>query len=716
MFGFENPLAGQGRNWPCWVAVAFATGVGVYFSLPIEPGVALAVASLTLGLGATVIGLRRPAILVPALFVLLLAAGFAVAQLRALSVAAPVLAEDLDRVVITGDIEEIELQPTGQRVTLRNLRVTGISPSRTPARARLKVAADQPELRAGQRVTGRAALSAPLGPVTPGAFDFRRDAYFQRLGAIGFSFGKLRVIDPASEIRAGQNRWLDGAAQSISNLRSAIARRIMEQLPERSGALAAALIVGDQRAIPQSDVDAMRDSGLAHILSISGLHIGLAAGLVFFSLRAVLALIPALALDYPIKKWAAAAAILAAFAYAILAGWTTPTQRSCIMAGLAFLAILVDRSPISLRLVAVAALIVLVLRPEALVGASFQMSFAAVFLLIVVFDKLGAFFMTARRSIGSTQGWLALPAWFGMVGLWMLATALSSLVASLATLPFVILHFDRIAVYGIIANAIAVPLTGFWIMPAAVLVLLSMPFGLESWPLALMGAGCEMLLWIAGTVAIWPGASVLVPAPPGWALPVSAIGVLAIGLFGGWWRWLGVVLILAGLSAGYLAATPVLLVAPQGDLVGFRAPDGGLVLSKGRGAKIARETWLRREARGWAGDIESMQGSTDWLACGVDHCRWRGAVELSVVLEGDVRSVAPCKGAKIVIIPDGRDLAGCSGLARIIDRDDLRAAGALAIYVEGNGLRITTSADMTGRRPWTAPFDAGRLNNAGSTQ
>jgi competence protein ComEC len=384
------------------MASAFGAGIALYFALPREPAVTTVPIVLLPAIAAVFLTRRRPAMLVSAGLILVFAMGFSLAQIRARVVEAPVLRAELERVVVEGEVMEIELQPTGQRVTLTRLKIGDLAPALTPSRIRLRVVVDQPELSAGQRVAGLADLSPPQGPAAPGSYDFRRDAYFQRLGAIGFSYGRMRILSPRLE-QSGPGRLWDGVMHGISDLRRAIALRIVEQLPERPGALAVALVVGDQRAIAKADVEAMRDSGLAHILSISGLHIGLAAGLVFFSVRAVLALIPPLALAQPIKKWAAGAAILSAFFYAILAGWTTPTQRAFIMGGLVFAAIMIDRSPISLRLVAVAAMLTLVMRPEALMGASFQMSFAAVFMLIVAFEGLGPWLSEKRKAIATGE-------------------------------------------------------------------------------------------------------------------------------------------------------------------------------------------------------------------------------------------------------------------------------------------------------------------------
>jgi competence protein ComEC len=700
MTALQDLFEQQQQNWLCWAAVLFGSGIAIYFSLADEPSIYLAPMVAAFGLGLMLVGRRRQAFLPLGLAIALLAAGWTMGQVRTRIVEAPILAQELKRASIEGEIEEIELLPSGQRVTLRNVRVDSLDRGAWPYRARLRVGVDQPNLRVGEQVKGRADLLPPRGPNAPGAFDFRRDAYFRGLGAIGFVYGRLNPEGGPSPDHSESVPFFDRAAIWIANLRHAIALRILDVLPERSGALAVALIVGDQRAIPAADVDAMRDSGLAHILSISGLHIGLAAGLIFISARAALALFVPIALRHPTKKYAAILAIAAAFAYAILAGWTTPTARAFVMSSLALLAIVFDRSPISMRLLALAAFTVLVAQPEALVGASFQMSFAAVFILIAGFKHIGPWLSEARKRAGFGEAAFGLPAWLIRAWLWLLATIVSSLLAGLATTPFVVAHFNRLAVYGVAANALAVPLTGFWIMPMAVVVLLSMPLGLQEWPLRIMGAGCELLLSIAGWFASLPAASIMIPAPASWALAASTAGLLLIGLFKHPRRWLGLLPIAAAMASGFAAEKPVILVSPNGDLVGFRGPGGELVMSKSRGSELSRETWLRESGLEVAADVDGAQDPSTWLYCTADHCRWRGPFEISVVLEGDIRTTAPCKGAMAVIAPLGSDRAGCSELTQIFDRQKISAAGGMAVFVEEGILRVQANSGEIDR-PWS---------------
>ncbi len=454
--------------------------------MPVEPPIWIGAGALAVGIAACLWLRGHDAVLAAAILLAAVAAGFLAGQVRTAQVEGRMLPAPIERALFVGVVDEIELMPAGQRVTLRDVDIKDVPRNATPPRIRIRTVVAQPELRIGQKVGGVASLGAPAGPAEPGAFNFRRQAFFDELGATGFGFGRLKILNEPEESRFGGVTL--AIADWIDATRSAIALRIRGQLPDSTSAIAIALTVGDQTALRAADINAMRDSGLAHLLSISGLHIAIAAGLFFFGLRFALAFVPWIALRYPVKKWAAALAIVAAALYAGLAGWTPPTQRSLVMWGMAFLAIILDRSPISLQLVAWAAVAILLFQPDTLLGASFQMSFAAVFALVVVFDRLGPWFAARRQSWGEGATWDA--KLFAIVGnalLWLATTIVTSFIASLATLPFALFHFDRLSNYGVLANAIAVPLTAFWIMPFAALSLLLMPFGLEA--LAAAGDG-----------------------------------------------------------------------------------------------------------------------------------------------------------------------------------------------------------------------------------
>ena len=702
----EGLFVGQRRLWPVWLAIAFGTGAALYFALSVEPAFWIGIVAVAAGGTACLLLRAHDPALAASILLTAMAAGFLAGEFRTAQFEGRMLPAPIERALFVGVIDEIELLPAGQRVTLRDIDIKDLARDATPLRMRIKTVVAQPELRIGQKVGGVASLSAPAGPAEPGAFDFRRQAFFDDLGATGFGFGRLKVLKEPEESRFGGATI--AVADRISDTRARIAQRIRSQLPDATGATAIALTVGDQTALRAADLNAMRDSGLAHLLSISGLHIAIAAGLFFFGLRFALAFVPWIALRYPVKKWAAALAILAAALYAGLAGWTPPTQRSLVMWGMAFLAIILDRSPISLQLVAWAAVLILMFQPDTLLGASFQMSFAAVFALVVVFDRLGPWLAARRQSWGEGAGWDAKV--FAVAGnalLWLATTVATSFIASLATLPFALFHFDRLSVYGVFANAIAVPLTAFWIMPFAALSLLLMPFGLDAWPLQVMGWGCDVLLWVAHWVAGWPGAIAVLPSMPSFALAIVGAGLLWLCMARGHWRWPGAAAIAGAIASIWLIARPDILVSPSGKLVAFRSPEGALVLSSNRAERLVRETWLRRNGQTGFEDIGDLDGTESWLQCGAGSCDYASRVR--VFLEPS----AGCKGLELMIVPRAA-ADDCAGGEHVIDQADLAARGAHAIYLKDGDIGIVDAASGIGARPWAPP--AFSANDEGADQ
>lgn len=478
-----DTVAGERERWLLWAPVAFGTGIGVYFGLPWEPP---AMAGIFVLAGSAALAWRLRARMVLALVLLGMAfgaGGFAAAQLRSHLAAAPVLEKPYGPAGVSGRVVRVELRPDGPRVTLTHVALKNIGAGATPDRVRIKLRrGDGPDI--GDRIDVFAKLMPPSAPAAPGAYDFQRRSWFEGLGAVGFAMGRMRR---AEEGGAPQDR---SPALFMAALRLHMTERIRAALPGESGAIAAALMTGDRSAISRRTLDAMRDSGLAHLLAISGLHLGLVAATLFFGLRALLALSERLTLRHPIKKWAAVAAMAGSFAYLLLAGATVPTQRAFVMTGLVLIAVLLDRQAISMRLVAWAAMVILAIAPESLLGASFQMSFAAVVALIAFYDAFRDRFRTVRLAAG--HGFAA------RIGLYAGGVAATTVIASFATGLIALHHFGRIAVYGLPANMLAVPLTALWIMPWAVIAAVLMPLGLEGLPLILVGWGIDGLLWVAG--------------------------------------------------------------------------------------------------------------------------------------------------------------------------------------------------------------------------
>jgi competence protein ComEC len=694
----DRLLAEEQDRLALWLPVGLGVGIGIYFALADEPTWwtgTLLVAAATGLLAALRLATPSGAARVAAGALLAVTVGFAAAQMRAAQVAAPVLESRIGPVSLQGRVVLVETLPAGEgaRITLDRVRLSQILPERTPEYLRVRVKRIPAEpLVPGDWIAARAMLSPPPAPAAPGAYDFQRHAYFRSLGAVGYVVGGVTRTARAEESVGGDGEFW----RALERLRQDLTLRIQAALPGANGAVAAALMTGDRSAIPASVNDAMRDSGLVHLLSISGLHVGLVAAILFVGLRAALALVPLLALNYPIKKWAATAAIPGTLAYAALAGMAAPTQRAVIMVGLVMTAVLVDRRALTMRTLAWAAAAILLLQPESLFNPGFQMSFAAVCALIAVYEWRGEHGDPAERA-----GWMraALAA--------IIAVAMTSLVATLATAPYAIHHFNRFAVYGLVANMIAVPLTSFWIMPWAVLAFALMPFGLEAWALLPMGLGVEGLVAIAETVAAWPGAGILAPAMPMWGLVLATLGGLWLCLMRGRRRYAGAPTLALGLASALLTTPPDVLIDADGRLLAVRTEQGGLALSAPRGNRLSRESWLRLagveegDAAPWPGPGEGDGRAR--LGCDAQGCIVRAHGRVVALARERGALIDDCVRADLVVstVPAKRL---CARLGReaetVIDRWDLRAKGAHAIWIRPDGIRVAAVNDTRGNRPW----------------
>ncbi|MBL8834080.1 MAG: ComEC/Rec2 family competence protein [Rhodospirillales bacterium] len=666
-----------------WLPVLLATGIGVYFALPDEPERWIAPAFLAVAVLFGLVGRAVGAVRLLAAILAAMALGFALAQTRAHEVAAPVVERRMGPVAVAGRIVAIEPRADGVRMLLDRLSIAGFLPARTPETIRLKLDGTD-GLRPGDDVRiARAYLSPPPAPSSPGAFDFARQAWFERLGAVGYARGRIELVE-----RPGEAGW----RVRMNALRADIVARIAATLPDPAGAIAAALIAGEQGAVPPEALAAFRDSGLQHILSISGLHIGMVAGIVFAGVRVTLALVPAAALRWNTKKIAAVASFAAITFYMLFAVPSVPTQRSWLMTSVVLFAVLIDRRAITLRLVAWAAGGLLVAGPESLLSASFQMSFAAVAALVAAFEVASAPMSRARATAGPV----------GRAGIWLAGTVLTSLVAGFASAPFALYHFNRFSAFGLIANLLAVPLTGIWIMPWAVAAGLLFPFGLEAWALVPMGWGLDALLWIARWVAGWDGAVALFPSMPAWGLAAIAAGLAWLCLWRSAVRLAGVAAMAAGLATVGLHLPPDILVSGDGRLIAVRDSGGRLLLSSAGGDKFARETWLRRDGTADVPEVWPRTGTTGdgSLDCRAGVCVYRaGGMQVSIVRDARVLPAA-CGGADLVVATVSVRAACRSMAGRTIDRFDLLEGGAHAIWIADGHVRVETVREWRGARPW----------------
>jgi len=678
----------RGHLFP-WLPVFFGAGIGIYFALGAEPSavvwIGLTLAASALAVLTVVTRATAPLVIAPLALVLgLLAAGA-----RTHLVAETVLTFRYygpveGRIVGVDRSASDAVRLTLDRVVLRDVR-----PARTPARVRVSLHGDQswitPEPGLTVILTGH--LSPPQGPVEPGGFDFRRQAWFQGLGAVGYTRTPVLALRPADEGRAGL---------AVFRLRMAISGYVQAALPGQAGAFAAAITTGDRSGIDGAVMEDLRISNLAHLLAISGLHMGLLTGFVFAALRYGMALVPGVALRWPTKKIAAIGALAAGAVYLALSGGNVATERAFIMVAVMLVAVLLDRRALTLRAVALAALIVLALRPEALTGPGFQMSFAATTALVAVFGWL-----RDRRAPGEGR---RLPRWAVPVA----AVVISSAVAGLATAPIAAAHFNRVPHYGLVANLVSVPLMGTVIIPAAVLAALLAPFGGAWLGLAIMKPAILWILAVARRVASWEGAVSHVVTPQPWILPMLVLGLLWLILWQGRARLLGLAPAALALALWPMTERPALLIADTGGLVGLLT-EGGRAVSKARGDGFAASSWLENDGdgadqkaaaarAGFGGD----RGQVTFRLANVRavHLTGRGATD---------RLAEACAGADLVILAGRAELSTPGGGGcRIIDRDTLAKSGAVAVHAGEEGLRLVSVADSTGRRLWNAALRAPR--------
>lgn len=599
--------------------------------------------------------------------------GFALASWQAGRMA-PLQEPPRTATILTGEVAEVELLPEGRRVTLRAAHFgTGPEEERL-VRVRLK-AADPARPEPGDRLKVRAMVRPPGAPTHPGGWDFQRAAYFSGLGGSGYALGM-------AEVAPGEARPL------FAGLRASIEQRVATALPGSTGAIAAALITGGQSAIPAGDLTAMRDSGLAHLLSVSGLHIVAVMGLAFTLVRCGFAF----AMRLPGKTIAAVAALAVGAGYLLLSGAQVPMQRSFAMAAFTTLALLAGRRALSLRVLALAAATVIVVQPAALLGASFQMSFAAVLALVAGWEWLRPRLPKAsRRAAWQRRAALAL---FGVVA--------TSVLAGLATMPFALHHFGRVQLYGVVANAVAVPITSLLVMPSALAAVLLMPFGLEGLALAPMGWGVEAILGVARLVAAWPGAALAVQPIPAWGLALCAFGLLWLCLWRTGWRLAGIPLLAMGLLSGAVDRPPDLLVSGDGRLIGLRAGEALFLQRQSGAAAFIRDDWQRRQG---GGSIEALPREGE-MAEGVLRCR-TGACALrpdpagpeAVLLRGEAPQAA-CASAAVVV--SSEPVRGAC-LAQVVDRFAVWRDGPHAIWLDRDGAQVVSDRAWRGNRPWVPP-------------
>jgi competence protein ComEC len=663
---------------PLWLPVGLGLGTAAWFALPHAPAwtaFLLLAGALALAPQGLAPGTRWGRSVT--IFCLAAILGCANIWWKAERAAAPVLSH-ARAAEFDARIESFQRLPARDLV---RLVVQPSDDSGLPPRLRVNIdAATAPaEVEAGATVRLRGYLMPPAPAALPGAYDFARAAWFQGIGGTG-RVTLVRLVAPATD---------RGWRARLADTRQRLADHIRSKLPGGAGGIAAALATGDQGGIAEADAEAMRRSGLAHLLSVSGLHLTAVVGAVMLLTLKLLALSPMLALRFRLVLIAAGAGALAGVAYTLLTGAEVPTIRSCIAALLVLLGIALGREALTLRLVAVAALVVLLLWPESLPGASFQMSFAAITAIVALHEHPRVRALLARRE----------ELWPVKLGRFLLGLVLTGLAVEIALIPIALWHFHQAGLYGALANIVAIPLTTFVIMPLEALALLFDLAGLGApfWRLA--GGALDLLLALAHAVAAAPGAVARLPTLPASAFALMVAGGLWLALWRSGWRRLGLVPAAAGAVAALMTPTPDLLVTGDGRHLALRTGSGELALLRGRAGDYVRDL-MRQSAglEGEAGELETLRTAE----CSADFCAadlrgWRLLASRSDrLVPVEVLSKA-CADADIVV-SDRRLPSACRPRWLKADREMLERTGGLAITL--GGTPHVTAVASGDKHPW----------------
>ncbi len=673
--------AGAGRLLP-WVPIAFGTGIAFYFAADHEPVLPVAVVTAAV-LGVVAFLLRRHKVFTWAVMVASVAAGFATATFRTAHVAHEVLARPAYSVSLSGFVEARDIRERTDRFVLRVTQIDGPRLQTRLERVRLSVRKGMaPDV--GSFVELKARLQPPLAPLRPGSYDFSRDLFFQGIGASGFVTGSIKTREPP----VAGGLYLRYAAL-MQGLRDAIDARIRTTLDGDKRAIATALLTGRRDAITTPVNDAMFISGLGHVLSISGYHMAVVAGVVFFVIRALLALGPVLTVAFPIKKWAAAGALAAALFYLLLSGNDVATQRSFYMTAVVLIAVMVDRRAVTFRTLALAAMAVLILVPEALVHPSFQMSFAATLGLVAMVQiGMPRLFATPENSAAAK------------VALWggreLMMLTLASLIAGFATTPYAAFHFHRVTPYGVLANLAAMPVVSAIVMPAGMLGLVAMPFGFDGFFWWLMGVGIDWMIIVTEWVAALPGAIGRITAFGVGPLIVSSLGIVLLGLLRTPLRWSGAALLVASVIWALELPQPDVLISGDGHNVAVRGRDGRLHLMKTAKDAFLVKEWLAADADDRVPTDTSLSGG---VSCDGEGCVAQMADGRLIALSLKPDGLADDCARTALVVTAMPAPPGCE--ATVIELKRLRAQGTMALRHQQRGFIIDAVRPRGTNRPWS---------------
>lgn len=666
-----------------WAPVAFAAGALIYFSMPAEPSVPAGQILVGIAASGVILAFRyarhRPLVWSALLVLAFALSGFARSQHHTRMQAGNFVEESGAARTVSGWIESVQNSNGRERIIVR---VAVFETMQTPPR-RIRFFARRGAFGPGDAITARVVLIPPRRPAVPGGYDPAFAAWFSGLGGTGYAIAPLE----AGEVSG------DRLARQIARWRWQMAEHIRDRASLETGGIAAALITGDRSGITPDQAEALRAAGLGHILAISGLHMSLFAGGLFFVFRAFGAAIPVFARRFDPRIPAAIIALVGACLYLILSGASVSTQRAFVMVSIVLLGVVFKRRAISMQSIALAAGIILLLQPQSILSPGFQMSFSAAAALVAAFD------LWRQREANETQK-NAIQRFIGFWG----TLSFSSFVAGSATAAFAAFHFNRIAVYGLAANLAAMPVFSLVVMPAGAIALALAPFGLDAPALAVMSWGLVWVVRIAEWVSSWPGSLAPTASAPGYVLALYAFGFVLLVAATRASRKIGICVMLAAYLVWALNTPPDIFISEGGVVLARFGQDNGQQWSSTdrRRARFATSVFLEQAG-------EQGRAGRGGVTCDPRGCTGQAGNVVITVSESGETLNEDCDVSDLVVLKTyASPVQRADCRARLVDLGMLEANGAMAFWTDASGIARETSVERRrGRRLWTASDNGG---------
>ena len=672
----------EAERFGLWLPVFMGVGVLLYYSLRFEPPFWIAATAALPALAGARINPRFRAV---SYAVLATALGFAASQLATATSLPLEVGLQSHAISIAGRVRAVEALPAGRRITLES---AVLGDAQAPLRRRVRVRlrkTDATAIATGDTVRLRAIVRTPAPPSYPGGWDLQRDAFYAGLGASGYALGPIERLTEAVPT---------GPMRLVQWLREYIARHITVVVPGAAGAVCVTLLTGGQSSIPEAEHQAFRDSGLAHLLAVAGLHIGIVMGFATSVARLGFACSERASLFWPTKTVAAIIALAVGGCYMVLTGMHVPIVRSFTMACLFTLGVVAGRRVISLRGLGLAGVALMLIEPQEVPNVSFQMSFSAVLALISGYEALRPWL---RKLHGRS--------WQRRLASHIVALGLTSALAGTASAPYGAYHFGHVQLYFIVANMVAVPLAAIWVMPAGLIALVLMPFGLDWLALMPMGWGAQAIVWIATTTSSWPAATFSVPHMPAWGLAVFSLGLAWLGIWRTRCRLLGLLPMMIGIVSPVFDHPPDVLISADARLIGVRTKDGMYLQQNQGGSAFVRDAWQQYWMRSSAKPLP-LEGSLEsgTIACVRDACLLHPQADArsALLVRGPSRPDGCSVSSVVVSAEPARGLCPRPG-PKLVDRFTVWREGSAAIWLTPNGAVVLTDRAERGDRPWVPP-------------